>query len=104
MSEFVPVADVDAIPDPGKQTVEIDDRFVVVIHAGGSFYALDDVCTHDDGPLGEGELDGESIICPRHGARFGIKTGAALSMPATKPTGVHATKTEDGKVWVRLSE
>ena len=57
MSNFVPVAKVSEIPDPGKKLVEVDERLVVVIHQSGQFYAIDDVCTHDGGPLGEGELE-----------------------------------------------
>ena len=53
MAEFVPVARVGDVPDPGKTTLDVDDRLVVLIHAGGSWYCLDDVCTHDGGPLGE---------------------------------------------------
>ncbi|HEX4149429.1 MAG TPA: Rieske 2Fe-2S domain-containing protein, partial [Pirellulales bacterium] len=75
MAQFVPVAKTSEIPDPGKRVVEIDDRLVVVFHVGGRFYALDDVCTHDDGPLGEGDLQGFAIACPRHGAKFDIRDG-----------------------------
>ena len=68
--------------------VEVGERLVVLIHAAGHWYALDDVCTHDGGPLSEGPLDPQAgtIACPRHGAKFDIRTGAALTMPATKPT------------------
>ncbi len=61
MSEFVRVAKVSEIADPGRKLVEVEDRLVVVIHTAGHFYALDDVCTHDGGPLGEGQLDGFTI-------------------------------------------
>ena len=72
------------IPDPGKKLVEVDERLVVLFHVGGQFYAIDDVCTHDGGPLGEGELEGFTIACPRHGAKFDIRDGRALTMPATR--------------------
>ena len=104
MSEFVPVAKVSEIPDPGKKLVEVDDRLVAVFHVGGQFYALDDVCTHDGGPLAEGQLDGYQIICPRHGARFDIRTGEALTMPATEPTAAHEVKIEGDTVLVRLRD
>lgn len=102
MSEFVRVAALSEIPDPGKNVYEVDDRFVIVIHAGGQVYCLDDVCTHDDGPLGEGDLYGNEIECPRHGARFDIRTGEATMMPATQPTQVHEAKIQDGDIYVRL--
>ncbi|MEX2356711.1 MAG: non-heme iron oxygenase ferredoxin subunit [Pirellulaceae bacterium] len=104
MAEYVRVAAVGDIPSPGKDTFEIDGRFVVVFHVDGSAYCLDDVCTHDDGPLGEGELVDGTISCPRHGAKFDIRTGAAVSMPATKATVVHEAKIEDDGIWVRLNE
>ncbi|WDI42370.1 non-heme iron oxygenase ferredoxin subunit [Bremerella sp. P1] len=102
MSDFVRVAALSEIPDPGKEVFEVDDRFVIVIHAGGQVYCLDDVCTHDDGPLGEGDLEGYEIECPRHGAKFDIRTGKATLMPATQPTQVHEAKIEAGDIYVRL--
>lgn len=104
MSEFQPAAMKAEIPDPGSLLVEIDEQLIVLIHAAGHYYALDDVCTHDGGPLSEGPLDAEegSIACPRHGAKFDIKTGAALTMPATKPTRSHEVKVEGEQILVRL--
>jgi 3-phenylpropionate/trans-cinnamate dioxygenase ferredoxin subunit len=106
MSDFLPVAKVSEVADPGSMLVEVGDRLVVLIHAAGHFYALDDVCTHDGGPLSDGPLDAEhgTIACPRHGAKFDIKTGAAVTMPATKPTISHEVKVEGGQVFVRLAE
>jgi 3-phenylpropionate/trans-cinnamate dioxygenase ferredoxin component len=105
MAEFVRVASVDEIPDPSSLLVEVGDRLIVVIHAADNFYALDDVCTHDGGPLSEGPIDLEerSIACPRHGAKFDLATGAALTMPATKPTVAHEVKIEENQVLVRLN-
>jgi len=104
VNDFVQVALVADIPDPGKEVFEVDGTFVVVIHAGGSVYCLDDVCTHDDGPLGEGELEPAegTIACPRHGAKFDIQTGKAVSMPATQPTRVHEAKIEGDAIFVRI--
>jgi 3-phenylpropionate/trans-cinnamate dioxygenase ferredoxin subunit len=106
MSEFLAVAKVAEVADPGSMLVEVEDRLVVLIHAAGHFYALDDVCTHDGGPLSDGPLDAEhgTIACPRHGAKFDIKTGAAVTMPATKPTIAHEVKVDGDQVFVRLCE
>jgi 3-phenylpropionate/trans-cinnamate dioxygenase ferredoxin subunit len=106
MAEFLPVAKVSDVPDPGKMLIEVDERLVVLIHAAGYWYALDDVCTHDGGPLSEGPLDAEegTIACPRHGAKFDIRSGAALTMPATKPTKMHDVKVDGDRVLVRLSD
>lgn len=106
MADFTPVAKTSEVPDPGKLLVEVGERLVVVIHAAGHWYALDDICTHDGGPLSDGPLDSESatIACPRHGAKFDIRTGAALTMPATKPTAAHEVKVEGDQVFVRLKD
>ncbi len=104
MSQFVRVAEVAEVPDPGKQLVEVEDRLVALFHVDGKFYAIDDVCTHDGGPLAEGQLEGFTIACPRHGAKFDIRNGRALTMPATQPTVAHEVKVEGDDVFVRLSE
>ena len=94
-------ADVHAV----RSLLEVDEHLIVLIHAAGNFYALDDVCTHDGGPLSDGPLEPENhaIVCPRHGAKFDIRTGAAASMPATKPTVSHEVKLEGDQVLVRLN-
>jgi len=105
MAEFVRTIRTTDLADPGKQLVEVGDELVALFHAGGAFYAIDDVCTHDGGPLSDGQFDARdcSIACPRHGAKFDVKTGRALTMPATFPTRAHEVKIEDGWVWVRKS-
>jgi 3-phenylpropionate/trans-cinnamate dioxygenase ferredoxin subunit len=104
MSDFVTVAKAAEIPDPGRSVIEIDDRLVVLVHVGGTFYAIDDVCTHDGGPLGDGELEGMAIACPRHGAKFDIRDGRALTMPATKATVTHEVRVSGGDVQIRLRD
>ena len=106
MSEFIAVATTSEVPDPGSALVEVDDRLVVLIHAAGHWYALDDVCTHDGGPLSDGPIDADqgTIACPRHGAKFDLNTGAAVTMPATKPTVAHEVKVEKDSVLVKLND
>ena len=96
------IAETSDIPDPGKQYFEVADRLVVLFHVGGQYYCLEDVCTHDGGPLGEGELLGNTIACPRHGAKFDITSGKALSMPATVDTRSHPVKVEGNEVLVEI--
>jgi 3-phenylpropionate/trans-cinnamate dioxygenase ferredoxin subunit len=104
MSDFVRVAKVSDVPDPGRELVDVDDRLIVLLHFGGEFFAIDDVCTHDGGPLGEGKLEDHTIACPRHGAKFDIRTGNALTMPATRPTHVHEVRIDGDDVLVRVVE
>src|SRR5437588_7945359 len=104
MSDFVRVAKTTDLPDPGQTLLEVEDRIVVLFRVGGEFFCIDDVCTHDGGPLSEGRLDDHAIACPRHGAKFDIRTGKALTMPATVDTAAHEVKIEGEDVLVRLCE
>lgn len=104
MSDFIRAAKLDDLADPGRILVEIDDRIVVLLRVGGEVFALDDVCTHDGGPLSEGQLEDHTIACPRHGAKFDIRDGRALTMPATRPTVAHQVKVEGGEVFVKLND
>jgi len=100
MSRFVRVAQADEIPLGQKKIVEVDGALVVVVNLDGVLYAVEDVCTHDGGPLGEGKLDGCELICPRHGARFDVRTGAATRMPAIEPAPTYEVRVQDGDVLV----
>lgn len=100
--QFHLVAQAADIPEGAREVVEIEDRLIAIFHQQGQYYAIDDVCTHDGGPLAEGELQGYEIICPRHGARFDIRDGRALCLPATRPTESHEVKIEAGSIYVRL--
>ncbi len=103
--DFIAVANASDLADPGSMFVEADGRMIVLIHAAGHYYALDDTCTHDGGPLSGGRIDPNkgALVCPRHGARFELTTGSALTMPATKATVSHEVKVEQGKILVRLN-
>lgn len=101
MSEFIKVATVDEIPPNGSKLVEIEDERVAIFNLDGKFYAIADVCTHDGGPLVEGEVvNGCQVKCPRHGARFDIRTGAALSFPAFEATETYDVRIDGDEVWV----
>ncbi len=100
MPKYVKVAHTSEILPGHKKIVEVDGVEVVVVNLDGKFYAVEDVCTHDGGPLGEGKLEGHALICPRHGARFDVRTGAVLKMPAVEPVPTYSVKIEGGDVLV----
>ena len=100
MAKFVKVGRAAEIPPGKKKIVEVDGILVVVINLDGQFYAVEDVCTHDGGPLGEGKLEGCQLVCPRHGARFDVRTGAALTMPAFEPAPTYEVRVQNGDVLV----
>lgn len=82
VTDFVSVATVDELQPGERMVVELGRHWVAIFNVEGTYYAIEDVCTHDDGPLAEGELDGCIITCPRHGATFDIRTGKVLTAPA----------------------
>lgn len=100
MANYVKVARAADIAPGEKKIVEVDGVLVVVVNLDGRFFAVEDVCTHDGGPLGEGRLDGCELICPRHGARFDVRTGAATRLPAVEPVPTYKVRVEDGDVLV----
>ena len=104
MNEFVFAAKQSELKDGEKLLVEIDDQLVILFRVGNDYYCLDDVCTHDGGSLDGGELEGFEIACPRHGAKFDIRCGKALTMPATQATGSHSVKIEGEDILVKLTE
>jgi 3-phenylpropionate/trans-cinnamate dioxygenase ferredoxin subunit len=83
--------------------IEVDAQLVAVFNIDGTFYAIDDVCTHDGGELAGGAVDGDVVICPRHGARFCLRTGAALTPPAYEPVRTYETRVNDGIVEVKAA-
>jgi len=87
---------------PGQwRTVDVDGARVVVFNLDGEYYAIEDVCTHDGGQLTGGHVEGDEIVCPRHGARFCIRTGVALTAPAYEPTYKFPVRVENGEIQVR---
>ena len=101
MNEWVTVARVAEFGSGERRVVELDDTQVVVFKLGGQYYAIEDVCTHDGGRLTGGTVEGDQIVCPRHGARFCIRTGAALCAPAYEPTSTFPVRMQDGVIQVR---
>jgi len=101
MSDWVTVAPVDDLKPGTRQLVDVDGSQIVVFNLDGKYYAIEDVCTHDGGQLTGGEVEGDQIICPRHGARFCIRTGAALTAPAYEATATFPVRIENGVVQVR---
>ncbi len=104
MSEPVRVANRSEVPPGQKLLVEVDGRAIALFNVEGTFFAIDDVCTHDGGPLAEGDLVGYEIQCPRHGARFDVRTGKALCMPAIEPVASHQVEVKGDEVFIILSD
>jgi len=101
MNDWTDVALLKDLPPSSRKVVDVDGAQVAVFNLQGQLYAIEDICTHDGGELASGELEGEVIICPRHGARFSINTGEVLGPPAYEPVHVFPVRVENGVVQVR---
>ena len=102
MAEFVTIAKKDDIPAGEVRVYSVSGKELAVAHVDGAFYAIDDVCTHDGGPLGEGYIEDCQIECPRHGARFDLKTGKAMTLPAVMPVNSYPVRVEGDDVQVEV--
>ncbi|MBI4597123.1 MAG: non-heme iron oxygenase ferredoxin subunit [Candidatus Omnitrophica bacterium] len=101
---FVGVAKVGEIPVGQFKSVQAQGKRLLVCHTETGFYAVDDTCTHDDGPLGDGWLEGDAIECPRHGARFDVTTGKVLALPAAVAIKSYPVRVDGDDVKVNASE
>jgi len=99
---FVEAARVSDVAPGQVKVVEIEGQDVALCNVDGQIYAIADVCTHDDGPLGHGCLHGDEIECPRHGARFNVRSGQALSLPAVVPVPAFKVKVVQDRIFVDL--
>ena len=98
------VATLADLTQKGRLSVSVDERAVLLVHIAGEVFAFEDVCTHDGQPLTDGELEGHQIECPRHGARFDVRTGRALCMPAVEPVRVYPVRIIDGAIEIELPD
>jgi 3-phenylpropionate/trans-cinnamate dioxygenase ferredoxin subunit len=101
MSDWVKVAPIEELLPGNRRVVDVDGVAVAVFNLGGDYCAIEDTCTHDGGELASGELQGEEIVCPRHGARFNVRTGAVIAPPAYSAVATFPVRVVAGWVEVR---
>jgi 3-phenylpropionate/trans-cinnamate dioxygenase ferredoxin subunit len=98
----VAVAHKSEIAEGTTKRVMVDGQSVLLCNVGGEIYAIEDVCTHDGGALDQGELMGERIMCPRHGAFFDVRTGDALTLPAIEPVQTFTVRMDGEAIYIDL--
>ena len=101
MADFVKIARTDDVPVGKAKIYDVDGRQIALCNVDGAFYAIDDECTHDGGPLGEGELEGDTVTCPWHGWQYNVKTGACLGKDGIK-VACYDVKVEGGDITIAL--
>jgi 3-phenylpropionate/trans-cinnamate dioxygenase ferredoxin subunit len=100
--QYVTVARTDELANGQRILLDVGGRSMAVFNIAGSYFAIDDVCSHDDGPVAEGEVIGEVIECPRHGGRFDLKTGKAVQLPAVADIGAYPVRIVGDEIQVGL--
>jgi len=99
-AEFYEIASTDDLQNGERLFVDIGDTPIVIFNIAGEFFAIGDICSHDDGPLGDGDIEDHTVICPRHGAEFDVRTGKVVSMPAVVDIPAYPVQVRDGTIFV----
>jgi 3-phenylpropionate/trans-cinnamate dioxygenase ferredoxin subunit len=100
--EYLEIAPASELPNGERLFVEIEGKAIVVFNIAGQFFAIGDVCTHDNGPLGDGDLEGFNIVCPRHGGEFDVRTGKVQQMPAVVDIPAYPVRVAGGMIQIGL--
>lgn len=100
--EYVRVARRADVPPGSITRVEAGGHPIALVNLNGELFAIDDTCSHEEASLSEGGVSGEVVVCPRHGARFNVKTGRVLSLPAVRSVATYAVKVEGDDVLVAI--
>jgi 3-phenylpropionate/trans-cinnamate dioxygenase ferredoxin subunit len=97
-AEFLDIAPASELPNGERLFIEVEGKSIVIVNIAGQFFAIADICTHDDGPLGDGDIEGFNIVCPRHGGEFDVRTGQAVQMPAVVDIPAYPVRVVDGTI------
>lgn len=100
--EYVDIVPASELPLGERLFVEVADKPIVIFNIAGQFFAIGDICTHDDGPLGDGDLEGYNIVCPRHGGEFDVRTGKVMQMPAVVDIPAYPVRVIDGQIQIGI--
>src|SRR5574339_834385 len=97
-AEFLDIAPASELPNGERLFIEVEGKSIVIVNLAGQFFAIADICTHDDGPLGDGDIEGYNIVCPRHGGEFDVRTGQAMQMPAVVDIPAYPVRVVEGMI------
>lgn len=100
--EYIPVGPAEELANGERLFVEVDDLVIVVFNIAGEFFAILDECSHDGNSLEEGDLEGYEVTCPRHGARFDVRSGEVTALPAVEDIPAYPTRVVDGQIEIGL--
>jgi 3-phenylpropionate/trans-cinnamate dioxygenase ferredoxin component len=102
MATFVKVAKIDELPSGEGKLVELNQKRIALFNVGGRYYAIDDLCPHRGAPLSEGEVEGEAVVCPWHGAIFALATGEVQRFPAAAGVATYEVRLEGEEIAIAV--
>ena len=100
--EYLDIAPVSELPNGERLFVEVESKSLVIFNIADQFFAIGDICSHDDGPVGDGDLEGFNVVCPRHGGEFDVRSGQAVQMPAVVDIPAYPVRIVDGMIQVGI--
>jgi 3-phenylpropionate/trans-cinnamate dioxygenase ferredoxin subunit len=100
--EYIEITMTEDVPEGERIFIEVAGRSIVIFNLAGKLFAIGDICSHDNGSVGDGEIEGTEIICPRHGARFDTRTGRATSLPAVVDIPAYPVRVVEGMIQVGM--
>ena len=100
--EYYEIVPASELPPGERLFVEIEGQSLVIFNIAGQYFSIADVCSHDDGPVGEGDIEGYNVVCPRHGGEFDIRTGKAVQLPVVVDIPAYPVQVRDGNIYIGL--
>ena len=100
--EYLDIAPASELPNGERLFVEVESKSLVIFNIADQYFAIGDICSHDDGPVGDGDLEGFNVVCPRHGGEFDVRTGKAVQLPAVVDIPAYPVKVVDGMIQVGI--
>jgi 3-phenylpropionate/trans-cinnamate dioxygenase ferredoxin subunit len=96
--DYVDIAPASELPNGERLFIEVEGRSIVIFNMAGQLFAIGDICSHDNGPVGEGDIEGFNIVCPRHGGEFDIRNGKAVQLPVVEDIPAYPVRVVDGMI------
>lgn len=101
-AEYYEIAPASELPAGERLFVEIEGKSLVIFNIAGQYFSIADICSHDNGPVGEGDLEGFNVVCPRHGGEFDVRTGKAVQLPVVVDIPAYPVEVRDGIIFIGL--
>lgn len=100
--EYFEIIPASELPNGERLFIEIEGRSLVIFNIAGQYFSIADICSHDNGPVGEGDLEGFNVVCPRHGGEFDVRSGKAVQLPVVEDIPAYPVQVRDGTIFIGI--